>query len=82
MTEGGEKSHENVVDEELVLKRESTSAIWAYFGFRRVDVLQTEALCKTCRAATSRGNTTNLHHHLQCNHKDLHQQFKTNVSHH
>ena len=33
MTEGGEKSHENVVDEDLVVKRNSTSAIWTYFGF-------------------------------------------------
>ena len=84
MAEGGEKSHENVFNEDLVVKRNSTSAIWTYFGFRRDDVLQTQVLCKTCRAvvATSRGNTTNLHHHLQYNHKDLHEQFKTNVSHH
>ena len=33
MTEGGEKSHENVVDEDLVVKRNSPSAIWTYFGF-------------------------------------------------
>ena len=59
MAEGGEKSHENVVDKDLVVKRNSTSAIWTYFGFRRDDVLQTQVLCKTCRAvvATSRGNT-------------------------
>ena len=27
-------------------------------------------------------NTTNLHHQLQYNHKDLHDEFKTNISHH
>ena len=41
MAEGGEKSCENVVDKDLVVKRNSTSAIWTYFGFRRDDVLQT-----------------------------------------
>ena len=30
----GEKSHENVVDEELVLKRNSTSAIWTCYKHR------------------------------------------------
>ena len=38
MAEGGEKSDENVVDEDLVVKRNSTIwhyAIWTYFGFRR-----------------------------------------------
>ena len=80
MAEGGEKSNKNVVDEDLVVKRNSTSAIWTYFGFRRDHIIQTQVLCKTCRAATSRGNTTNLHHHLQYNYKDLHGQFKTNIS--
>ena len=41
MAEGGEKSDENVVDEDLVVKRNSNSAIWTYFGFRGDDVLQT-----------------------------------------
>ncbi|XP_065105792.2 E3 SUMO-protein ligase ZBED1-like [Paramisgurnus dabryanus] len=80
MAEESERSEENVVsEEELVVKRNSTSAIWNYFGFRRDDALQTQVLCKTCRTvvATSRGNTTNLHHHLQYNHKELHEQFKT-----
>ena len=47
MAEGGEKSHENVVDEDLVVKRNSTSATWTYFGFRRDDMLQTQvtSLC-------------------------------------
>ena len=31
MAEGGERSHENVVDEDLVVKRNSTSAVWTYF---------------------------------------------------
>ena len=50
----------------------------------RDDMLQTQVLCKTCLAAvaTSRGNTANLHHHLQYNHKDLHEKFKTNIYHH
>ena len=41
MAEGGEKSNENVVDKDPVVKRNSTSAIWTYFGFRRDDMLQT-----------------------------------------
>ena len=84
LTEGGEKSDENVVNEDPVMKRNSTSATWTYFGFRRDNVLQTQVLCRTCWAAlaTSRGNTTNIHQHLQYNHEDLHEQFKTNVSHH
>ena len=40
MAEGGENSDENVFHEDLVVKTNSTSAIWTYFGFRR-DVLQT-----------------------------------------
>ena len=77
MPEGGDKSDENVVDEDLVVKRNSTSAMWTYFGFRRDEELEALVLCKTWQAvvATSRGNTTNLHHHLQYNHKDLHEQF-------
>ena len=39
MAEAGEKCDENVVDEDLVVKRNSNSAIWTYFGFRRDDVL-------------------------------------------
>ena len=72
-----------MVDEDLVVKINSTYAIWTYFGFVRDDVLQTQVLCKTCRAVvvTSGGNTTNIHHQLQYNHKDLHEQFKTNISH-
>ena len=57
-------SDEKVVDKDLVVKRNSASAIGAYFVFGRDDVFQ--ALCKTCRAvvATSRGNILNLHYHL------------------
>ena len=50
MAEGGERSHEDVVDEDLVVKTNSTSATWTYFGFRRDDVLQTQVRCKTGRA--------------------------------
>ena len=62
MAERGEKSHENVVEEHLVVKRNSTSAIWTDSGFRRDDVLQTQVLSKTCQAvvAPSRGNTTSI----------------------
>ena len=44
MAEGGEKTHENVVDEDLVGKTNSTSARWTYSGIRRDDVLQTGAV--------------------------------------
>lgn len=33
MTETGEKSEENVFGEGLVVKQDSTSDIWNYFGF-------------------------------------------------
>lgn len=57
MAKEGEKSEENVSDKDLVVKKNSTSAIWNYFGFRRNDVLQTQVLCKTCQTevAISRG---------------------------
>ena len=82
MAEGGEKSDENVVNEDLVVKRNSTSASWTYFGINRDDMLHTQVLCKTCRAivATSRGNTTNFHHHQQYNHKDLHEPMLSHIA--
>ena len=58
MAEGGEKSDENVIDEDLVVKRNSTPAIWTYFGFRKDDMLQTQVLCKTCRAVIATSITT------------------------
>ena len=78
MAERGEKSDENVVNEDILVKSNSTSATWTYFGFRRENVLQTQIPFKTCRAvvATSRGSTTNLHHQLQYNHKDLREHLK------
>lgn len=81
MAEAGEQSGENA-DETLVPKRKGTSAIWQYFGFKREDDLQAQVLCRTCRAvvATSRGNTTNLHHHLLHHHQELHEQFKASQS--
>lgn len=33
---------------DLVPKRNSTSVVLEYFGFRRVDVSQSKAICKTC----------------------------------
>lgn len=55
----------------LVPKRNCTSAVWEYFGFKRDDVAQSQVLCKTClgRVSTSRGNTTNLYQHLKTQHK-------------
>ena len=41
MAEGGEKSHENVVNEDLVVKRNSTSALWTYFRIQ-----ERENLCR------------------------------------
>ena len=35
----GEESEENVVDENVTVKKNSTSAIWNYFGFRRDSML-------------------------------------------
>ncbi|XP_053170155.1 zinc finger BED domain-containing protein 4-like [Scomber japonicus] len=77
---GGE--HARDAEETLVPKTNSTSAIWQYFGFKKEDNLQSQVLCRTCRAvvATSRGNTTNLHHHLLHHHKELHEQFKASQS--
>ena len=48
MAEGGEKSHENVVDEDLVVKKQHLCYTYCIFGFRREEVLQTQVLCKTC----------------------------------
>ncbi|KAK0156657.1 Zinc finger BED domain-containing protein 1 [Merluccius polli] len=81
MAEAGEQSSENA-EETLVTKINSTSAISQYFGFKPEDDLQIQVLCRTCRAivATSRGNTTNLHHHLLHHHNELHEQFKASQS--
>lgn len=80
MATGGESDdvREDEVEEELVGKKNGTSLVWKYFGFKRDDVLQADVICKTCHAivATTRGNTTNLHHHLQHNHKKLYKQFQ------
>lgn len=56
---------------QLVAKKNATSIIWRYFGFRYDDTEQQDVLCKTCKAkvATSRGNTTNLYQHLK-HHKE------------
>uniref|UniRef100_A0A8C9YIK6 BED-type domain-containing protein n=1 Tax=Sander lucioperca TaxID=283035 RepID=A0A8C9YIK6_SANLU len=54
-------------------KRNSTSVVWDYFGFKKEDVAQCQVLCKTCLVivATSQGNTTNLYQHLKAHHKAL-----------
>ena len=41
------------LEEDLVVNRKGTSSIWIYFAFRRDDVLQTQVLCKTCRAVAA-----------------------------
>ncbi len=75
---GVETSEENDSSEELVPKKNGTSEIWQYFGFKREDVSQMQVLCKSCRktVVTSRGNTTNLHSHLEHNHRELYEDFR------
>ncbi len=59
---GVETSEENDSSEELVPKKNCTSEIWQYFGFKREDVSQMQVLCKSCRkiVVTSRENKTNM----------------------
>lgn len=61
----------------LVSKRNGTSAVWEYFGFKKEDAAQHQVICNTCLAnvATSRGNTTNLMQHLQKHHKALYDSY-------
>ncbi len=68
----------NDSSEELVPKNKCTSEIWQYFGFKREDVSQMQVLCKSCRktVVTSRGNATNLHSHLEHNHRELFEDFR------
>ncbi|XP_066533969.1 E3 SUMO-protein ligase ZBED1 [Hoplias malabaricus] len=60
-------------EDDLIPKKNSTSCVWEYFGFRKTDICQKQVLCKTCRALvlTSRGNTTNLYQHLKKHHRHL-----------
>ncbi len=75
---GVETSEENNSSEELVPKKKCTSEIWQYFVFTREDVSQMQVLCKSCRktVVTSRGNATNLHSHLEHNHRELFEDFR------
>ncbi len=75
---GVETSEENDSSEELVPKKNCTSEIWQYFGFKREDASQMQVLCKSCRktVVTSRGNTTNLHSHLEHNHREIYEDFQ------
>lgn len=63
--------------DELVCKRNATSVIWRYFGYRLNDTEQKDVICKTChiKVTTSRGNTTNLYQHLK-QHKDKYEECK------
>lgn len=67
---------------DLVPKRNSTSVVWEYFGFRREDVSQSKVICKTCEMIipTKRSNTTNLFQHLKQRHKKLHDQCMSTKS--
>lgn len=69
-------------DEKLVPKKNATSLLWDYFGFKRDDVQQKTVRCKTCHriVATTKGNTTNLHSHLKHHHKEQHEEFKKRAS--
>ncbi|XP_060774450.1 E3 SUMO-protein ligase ZBED1-like [Neoarius graeffei] len=68
---------------DLIPKKNSTSAIWQYFGFEASDEHQKQVLCKTCRAkvATSGGNTTNLYRHLKVHHANLHEECMAKKTH-
>ncbi len=71
-----ETSEENDSSEELVPKKKCTSEIWQYFGFKREDVSQMQILCKSCRKTVVTSNTTNLHSHLEHNHRELFEDFR------
>ena len=56
-----------VVVEELVPKKNSTSAVWKYFGFSKTDTEQ-KKVCKLCgkdNLYTTDGNTTGLRRQKQ-----------------
>uniref|UniRef100_A0A9J8ALC4 BED-type domain-containing protein n=1 Tax=Cyprinus carpio carpio TaxID=630221 RepID=A0A9J8ALC4_CYPCA len=65
----------------LISKRNSTSVVWNYFGFKKEDAAQLQVLCRACRApvATSRGNTTNLFQHLKKYHKSMYDSCMTKM---
>ncbi|XP_059422959.1 E3 SUMO-protein ligase ZBED1-like [Carassius carassius] len=65
----------------LISKRNSTSVVWNYFGFKKEDAAQLQVLCRACRApvATSRGNTTNLFQHLKKYHKSMYDSCMTKI---
>ncbi|XP_058874176.1 E3 SUMO-protein ligase ZBED1-like isoform X1 [Acipenser ruthenus] len=56
--------------EELVPKKCSSSAVWAFFGFKSSDFKQSTILCKKCWKVVPAkgGNTSNLFHHLRHRH--------------
>ncbi|XP_041093515.1 E3 SUMO-protein ligase ZBED1-like [Polyodon spathula] len=56
--------------EDLIPKKCSSSAVWAFFGFKSTDVKQTTILCKKCWnvVPAKGGNTSNLFHHLRHRH--------------
>lgn len=56
--------------EDLAPKRNSSSIIWNWFGFKADDKDQRNVICKVCKESVkaSDGNTTNLFNHLKRNH--------------
>ncbi|XP_069800972.1 E3 SUMO-protein ligase ZBED1-like [Dendropsophus ebraccatus] len=57
-------------EELLVPKKNSMSVVWTHFGYSKDDIVQKVVICKHCRkpVIASRGNTSNLFHHLEHNH--------------
>ncbi|XP_063075476.1 E3 SUMO-protein ligase ZBED1-like [Engraulis encrasicolus] len=76
MAEAGEEELHEEEPAKLLPKKNSTSVIWEYFGFKATDQHQKEVICQTCRGkvATSAGNTTNLHRHLRVHHLNLYEE--------
>ena len=50
MASGSMEQSETDSTETLVSKRNSTSAEWNYFGFKKEDAAQRQVLCRTCSA--------------------------------
>ena len=72
MASGSTEQSETDTAETLVSKRNRTSVVPNYFGFKKEDAAQRQVLCIAFRAldATSRGNTTNLFQHLKSTKND------------
>ena len=63
------------VDEELVPKKNATSFVWNYFGYRIMDKEQKNIICKLCKQDKLKakdGNTSTLRQHLKTHHPKEH----------